>query len=70
MALVTAVQEAAHTTSAPGRAILYGWAILLSLAITASMIFTSMTVAMLTVYGGLATVWVAGGVRRPPARAG
>ncbi|MFC4119115.1 tetratricopeptide repeat protein [Nonomuraea zeae] len=64
MALVTAVQEAAHTGSARGRAILYGWAVLLGLAAVTSVIVAVPPVALLSVYAGLATIWVAAGVRR------
>ncbi|MEU7004568.1 tetratricopeptide repeat protein [Nonomuraea sp. NPDC046570] len=64
MALVTAVQEAAHTGSARGRALLYGWTALLGLAVVTSMVLTSPVTALLSVYAGLATIWVAAGVRR------
>ncbi|MBX6383733.1 MAG: tetratricopeptide repeat protein [Microbispora sp.] len=64
MALVTAVQEAAHTTARPGRVLLYGWAGLLGLAAVVSAIASWTAVALLTTYAGLATIWVAAGVRR------
>jgi hypothetical protein len=64
MALVTPVQEAAHTGSARGRAVLYGWAVLLGLAIATSVILASPTLALAGLYAGWGTVWVAGGVRR------
>ncbi|SDJ34917.1 tetratricopeptide repeat protein [Nonomuraea jiangxiensis] len=64
MALVTAVQEAAHTGSARGRAVLYGWTALLGVAIVASVVLASMGTAMLSLYAGLGTIWVAAGVRR------
>ncbi|WP_433435635.1 tetratricopeptide repeat protein [Nonomuraea sp. CA-141351] len=64
MALVTPVQEATHTGSARGRGILYGWAGLLGIAIVASATIGSPTIALLSVYAGLGTIWVAAGVRR------
>ncbi|MGW0480414.1 tetratricopeptide repeat protein [Nonomuraea sp. NPDC003214] len=64
MALVTAVQEAAHTGSPRGRAVLYGWAALLGLAAVASLVSGVWPIALLTVYAALATIWVAAGVRR------
>ncbi|MEU0567405.1 tetratricopeptide repeat protein [Nonomuraea sp. NPDC005983] len=64
MALVTPVQEAVHTGSARGRAVLYGWTALLGLAIVTSVVLTSVATALLGVYAGLATIWVAAGVRR------
>ncbi|HUR01652.1 MAG TPA: tetratricopeptide repeat protein [Nonomuraea sp.] len=64
MALVTAVQEAVHTGSARGRAILYGWTVLLVLAIATSVIVGSTGLALLSVYAGLGTIWGAAGVRR------
>ncbi|WP_433424903.1 tetratricopeptide repeat protein [Microtetraspora malaysiensis] len=64
MALVTSVQEAVHTGSARGRTVLYGWTALLALAIAASAVLTSPTTALLCVYAGLSTIWVAAGIRR------
>ncbi|MCA2183653.1 tetratricopeptide repeat protein [Nonomuraea cavernae] len=64
MALITAVQETAHTGSPRGRAILYGWTGLLALAVAAAAPLNSMGTALLSVYAGLATIWVAAGVRR------
>lgn len=64
MALITAVQEAAHTSAPRGRAVLYVWAGLLGLAVALSVILSSFAVALLTTYAGLATVWVAAGIRR------
>ncbi|GAA3254396.1 tetratricopeptide repeat protein [Nonomuraea helvata] len=64
MALVTPVQEATHTSSARGRGVLYGWAGLLGVAIVTSAIVASPTVALLAVYAGLGTIWLAAGVRR------
>jgi cytochrome c-type biogenesis protein CcmH/NrfG len=64
MALVTPVQEAAHTGSARARAILYGWTGLLGLAVVASVALGSVGPALLSVYAALATIWVAAGVRR------
>lgn len=64
MALVTAVQEAVHTGSARGRAILYGWTVLLVLAIATSVTVGSTGLALLSVYAGLGTIWGAAGVRR------
>jgi tetratricopeptide (TPR) repeat protein len=64
MALVTPVQEAAHTGSARARAVLYGWTGLLGVAIASSVALGSLGPAMLTLYAALATIWVAAGVRR------
>ncbi|RVX45577.1 tetratricopeptide repeat protein [Nonomuraea polychroma] len=64
MALVTPVQEATHTGSPRGRKVLYGWAGLLVLAIAAAVVAGSPAVALLSVYAGLGTIWVAAGVRR------
>ncbi|WP_336207282.1 tetratricopeptide repeat protein [Nonomuraea sp. LPB2021202275-12-8] len=64
MALVTPVQEAAHTGSSRGRAVLYGWAGLLALAIATSVVVASVGPALLSAYAALATIWVASGVRR------
>ncbi|MEU6428430.1 tetratricopeptide repeat protein [Microbispora sp. NPDC046973] len=64
MALVTPVQEAAHTSAPRGRAVLYGWAMLLGLAAALAMLLSSPSAALLTAYAGLAGIWVAAGVRR------
>ncbi|GII57461.1 hypothetical protein Pth03_58500 [Planotetraspora thailandica] len=64
MALITALQEAAHTSAPRGRAVLYAWVGLLGLAIALSAILSSTTAALLATYAGLATIWVAAGVRR------
>lgn len=64
MALVTAVQEAAHTSAPRGRAVLYGWAGLLGLTAVSSAIASWPSIALLTTYAALATIWVAAGVRR------
>ncbi|MGW0802339.1 tetratricopeptide repeat protein [Nonomuraea sp. NPDC002799] len=64
LALVTPVQEAAHTGSAAGRRILYGWAGLLVVAIAAALLLAAPVLALLPVYAGLATIWIATGVRR------
>ncbi len=64
MALVTPVQEAVHTGSARARTVLYAWTALLGLAVAVSMVLTAPTTALLCVYAGLATIWVAAGVRR------
>ncbi|MFD0887674.1 hypothetical protein ACFQ08_24300, partial [Streptosporangium algeriense] len=63
-ALVTPVQEAAHTGSRLGRLLLYGWAALLALAVVTSLFLASTTVALLTVYASLATIWPASVLRR------
>jgi len=64
MALVTPVQEAAHTGSRGGRKVLYLWAFLLAVAMIWAMVAGSMGPAMLSLYAALATIWVAAGVRR------
>ncbi|WP_101784005.1 tetratricopeptide repeat protein [Nonomuraea indica] len=64
MALVTPVQEAAHTGSPLGRRILYGWTGLLAVAATASAALGEMSGALLSCYAALATIWIAAGVRR------
>ncbi|MEV1201546.1 tetratricopeptide repeat protein [Microbispora rosea] len=64
LALITPVQEAAHTSAPPGRAVLYGWAVLLGLAAALAMVLSSPSGALLTAYAGLAGIWVAAGVRR------
>jgi tetratricopeptide (TPR) repeat protein len=63
MALVTPVQEAVHTGSGRARALLYGWAVLIGLAVVTSMVSGSTPLALLGGYAGLATIWVAAGVR-------
>ncbi|GAA2209746.1 hypothetical protein GCM10009850_052050 [Nonomuraea monospora] len=63
MALVTPVQEAAHTGSPVGRAILYGWAALLGVAVAVSVPTASPGVALLALYAAIATVWLATPVR-------
>ncbi|MGW4797629.1 tetratricopeptide repeat protein, partial [Nonomuraea sp. NPDC004297] len=63
MALVTPVQEAAHTGSPRGRAILYGWAVLLAVAVAVSVLLAAPVAALLAVYAALATVWLATPVR-------
>ncbi|GAA3648480.1 hypothetical protein GCM10022224_009050 [Nonomuraea antimicrobica] len=63
MALVTPVQEAAHTGSPRRRAVLYGWAVLLALTVAVSVLVSQPTVALLAVYTALATGWVATAVR-------
>ncbi|MEV5743785.1 tetratricopeptide repeat protein [Microbispora rosea] len=64
LALITPVQEAAHTSAPRGRAVLYGWAVLLGLAAALAMVLSSPSGALLTAYAGLAGIWVAAGVRR------
>ncbi|MBE3010488.1 tetratricopeptide repeat protein [Microbispora sp. NEAU-D428] len=64
MALITPVQEAAHTSAPRGRAVLYGWAILLGLAAALAVLLSSPSAALLAAYAGLAGIWVAAGVRR------
>ncbi|MET9241560.1 tetratricopeptide repeat protein [Nonomuraea sp. NPDC003709] len=64
MALVTPVQEATHTGSARGRRVLYGWTGLLVVAIVASVVLGSPSAALLALYAGIGTIWVAAGVRR------
>jgi Flp pilus assembly protein TadD len=63
MALVTPVQEAAHTGSPRRRAILYGWAGLLAAAVAVSVLVADPGVALLTLYAAIATVWLATPVR-------
>ncbi|MFI7618388.1 tetratricopeptide repeat protein [Nonomuraea terrae] len=70
MALVTPLQEAAHTGTPVRRAVLYGWAALLCLALAAAVAFSTFAVALLAVYAGLATIWVAALVRGRHADAG
>ncbi|MGI5267646.1 tetratricopeptide repeat protein [Nonomuraea sp. CA-218870] len=64
MALVTPVQEAAHTGSPIGRRILYGWAVLLAAAALAAAVTGAFLPALLATYAALATVWFAAGVRK------
>ncbi|MEU6409664.1 tetratricopeptide repeat protein [Microbispora sp. NPDC046933] len=64
MTLITPVQEAAHTSAPRGRALLYGWAILLGLAAALAVLLSSPAAALLAAYAGLAGIWVAAGVRR------
>ncbi|MFI6788117.1 tetratricopeptide repeat protein [Nonomuraea sp. NPDC050383] len=64
MALVTPVQEAAHTGSRRARKLLYGWSVLLAVAVAASVPLSSAPMALLTAYAALATIWIAAGVRR------
>ncbi|WP_043623919.1 tetratricopeptide repeat protein [Nonomuraea candida] len=67
MALVTPVQEAAHTGSPRVRKILYGWAGLLAAAVAVSVATATPVVAVLTVYACLLSVWIASRLRgRPP----
>ncbi|GGL01280.1 hypothetical protein Ppa06_69910 [Planomonospora parontospora subsp. parontospora] len=63
MALITPVQETVHTGSPLGRIVLYGWAGLLALVIAVSAALDSMSGVMLSTYTGLATLWIAAGVR-------
>ncbi|MFI6297260.1 tetratricopeptide repeat protein [Nonomuraea sp. NPDC050790] len=65
MALVTPLQEAAHTSARAGRAILYGWAALLAAAVVTSAALPSgQTLGLAGAYAALATIWIAAGVRR------
>nr|BFE86998.1 hypothetical protein GCM10020093_095990 [Planobispora longispora] len=64
MALITPVQETVHTGSPLARIVLYGWAGLLALVIAVSAVLASMSAVMLSTYAGLATIWIAAGVRR------
>ncbi|WP_181019589.1 tetratricopeptide repeat protein [Nonomuraea typhae] len=65
MALVTPVQEAAHTSARAGRAVLYGWAALLALAAAVSAALPAgQTPGLLCAYAALATIWVATLARR------
>ncbi|MBB5133413.1 tetratricopeptide (TPR) repeat protein [Thermocatellispora tengchongensis] len=66
MALVTPVEEAAHTGSLRARAVLYAWTALLALAVAASLILSQEAIALLVAYAALATIWVASGVRAAP----
>ncbi|MEV0384350.1 tetratricopeptide repeat protein [Nonomuraea sp. NPDC050643] len=66
MALVTPVQEAAHTGAPRGRQVLYGWAAVLAVAVAVSVVAGTPVVALLSVYAGLATVWIASAVRGRP----
>ncbi|MEV4292203.1 tetratricopeptide repeat protein [Nonomuraea bangladeshensis] len=71
MALVTPVQEAAHTGAPNGRATLYVWTFLLAAAAVVAAAAGVPTLALLTVYAALGTIWLAAWVRRataaPPA---
>ncbi|MEU8103641.1 tetratricopeptide repeat protein [Nonomuraea muscovyensis] len=64
MALVTPVQEAAHTGSPLGRRILFGWVGLLAVAAIVSAALGAVAGALLSCYAALATIWIAAGVRR------
>ncbi|MDA0634825.1 tetratricopeptide repeat protein [Nonomuraea sp. MCN248] len=64
MALITPVQEAAHTGSPVGRRVLYGWAVLLAAAALAAAVTGAFVPALLATYAALATVWIAAGVRK------
>lgn len=72
LALVTPVQEAAHTASPLARRILTGWAVALALAVAASLAFPVLwpdaerpeNVPLLAMWAGLGTIWVAVAVRR------
>jgi tetratricopeptide (TPR) repeat protein len=64
MALVTPIQESAHTGSRAGRGVLYGWTLLLVLVIAVSAISAAPAGALLSTYAALATIWIAAGVRR------
>jgi tetratricopeptide (TPR) repeat protein len=64
MALITPVQEAAHTASPRGRVVLRVWTGLLAVAVGAAVIAGAPAGALLGVYAGLGTIWVAAGVRR------
>lgn len=64
MALVTPVQEAAHTGSATGRAVLYGWVAVLAVTVVVSVVVGAFAPALLSAYAAVATIWLAAGVRR------
>ncbi|WP_066371899.1 tetratricopeptide repeat protein [Herbidospora mongoliensis] len=64
MALVTPVQEAAHTGSPAGRRVLYGWAVLLAVVALGAMVTSAFPPALLAVYAALGTIWIAAGVRK------
>ncbi|GAA4205455.1 hypothetical protein GCM10022252_66110 [Streptosporangium oxazolinicum] len=64
MALITPVQEAAHTGSPAGRRVLYGWAILLAVVALGAMVTSAFSPALLATYAALATIWIAAGVRK------
>ncbi|MFI6390256.1 tetratricopeptide repeat protein [Nonomuraea sp. NPDC050540] len=65
MALVTPLQEAAHTSARRGRALLYGWAALLAATVvTSAALASGQTLGLLGAYAALGTIWIAGGVRR------
>ncbi|MCK2213827.1 tetratricopeptide repeat protein [Actinomadura sp. ATCC 31491] len=67
MALVTPVQEAAHTGSPNGRATLYLWAGLLAVAAVVGAVSGLPPVVLLTLYAALGTIWIAAWVRRATA---
>ncbi|NJP93724.1 tetratricopeptide repeat protein [Nonomuraea sp. FMUSA5-5] len=62
-AMVTPVQEAAHTGAPRRRAVLYGWAALLGAAVAVAALLSNPGVALLAMYAAIATVWLAGLVR-------
>ncbi|MEU9832637.1 tetratricopeptide repeat protein [Streptosporangium sp. NPDC048047] len=72
LALVTPVQEAAHTAAPRARKVLAGWAGLLALTIAVSPALPALwpalqrpeSVPLLAVWAGLGTIWVAAAVRR------
>ncbi|MFI7703060.1 tetratricopeptide repeat protein [Nonomuraea sp. NPDC049480] len=64
MALITPVQESTHTSSPRGRGVLYSWTGLLVAAIATALIVGSQPGALLSVYAGLGTIWLAAGARR------
>ncbi|WP_188189347.1 tetratricopeptide repeat protein [Nonomuraea sp. SYSU D8015] len=64
MALITPVQEATHISSPRGRVVLRVWTGLLVAAIVAALIAGSTGGALLSVYAGLGTIWIAAGARR------
>ncbi|MEV4802449.1 tetratricopeptide repeat protein [Nonomuraea sp. NPDC049421] len=63
MALVTPVQEAAHTGAPRRRTVLYAWSALLALAATVGTLLAQPAVPLLAGYAALATVWLATAVR-------
>ena len=67
MALVTPVQEAAHTGAPNGRATLYVWTFLLAVAAVVAAVAGVPTLALLIVYAALGTIWLATWVRRATA---
>lgn len=76
LALVTPVQEAFHAGSPLARTILGGWAGLLALTITLSLALSVLlsatdpmiSIVILAMWAGLATIWVATAVRRITAK--